>query len=346
MKPGFETVPDQGYLDFFSTRVADAVQLAAGRAQPARLGYGVGKEPRCVFNRRFRMKDGTVKMNPGANNPDIVETVGPTDPDIAALFVETVDGEPIAVLANYALHYVGAPGHMISADYFGLFAEELQRTAGTEFVAMLSNGCSGDINNINVHQPLTDRRPFAQTRKVARIVAAEVWRTWQTTPMHDDLGLSAAQTEITCGIRKPTSTELAEYEAKWANASDDPTVDELYARERIIVNGWEDTRTTPIQAFRIGDCGVVALTGEIFCQFGIDLKAASPLKPTFIIELANDYTGYVPTPIGHEHGGYETWLARSSYLAPDAGGQMVDAGIAAYLTVLPPRKSDSNCTLS
>ena len=73
------------------------------------------------------MKDGTVKMNPGANNPDIVETVGPTDPDIAALFVETVDGEPIAVLANYALHYVGAPGHMISADYFGLFAEEIQK---------------------------------------------------------------------------------------------------------------------------------------------------------------------------------------------------------------------------
>lgn len=327
MKPGFETIPNQAYLDFFSARVADAVQLAAGRSQPARLGYGVGKESRCVFNRRFRMKDGTVKMNPGYSNPDIVETVGPTDPDIAGLFVETAEGQPIAVLSNYALHYVGAPGHTVSADYFGLFAEELQRMAGAEFVAMLSNGCSGDINNINVHHPPTDRRPFAQTRRVARIVAAEVWRTWQTTPMRDDVTLSAAQTEITCGIRKPTSAELAEYEAKWANASDDPTVDELYARERILVNEWEDTRTTPIQAYRVGDCGIVALTGEIFCQFGIDLKGASPLNPTFIIELANDYTGYVPTPLGHEHGGYETWLARSSYLAPDAGGQMVDTAL-------------------
>lgn len=327
MKPGFETVPDQGYLDLFSVRVADAVQLAAGRAQPAKLGCGVGKEARCVFNRRFRMKDGTVKMNPGYNNPHIVETVGPTDPDIAALFVETVNGEPIAVLANYALHYVGAPGHTVSADYFGLFAQELQRMANAEFVAILSNGCSGDINNIDVHHPPTDRRPFAQARKVARTVAAEVWRTWQNTPIDDDLTLAAAQAEITCSIRKPTSAELAEYETKWANASDDPTVDELYARERILVNEWEDNRTTPIQAFRIGDCAVVALTGEIFCQFGIDLKAASPINPTFIIELANDYTGYVPTPIGHEQGGYETWLARSSYLAPDAGSQMVDAAL-------------------
>jgi len=327
MKSGFETEPDASYLDCFTVRVADAVQLATGRTQPARLGYGVGKEPRCVFNRRFRMKDGTVRMNPGYNNPDIVEPVGPTDPDIAALFVETVDGQPIGVLANYALHYVGAPGHMVSADYFGMFAEELQRMAGANFVAMLSNGCSGDINNIDVHHPPADRRPFAQTRKVARMVAAEVWRTWQATPMRDDIQLSAAQTEITCHIRKPTADELAQYEAKWAQAGGDPTVDELYARERILVNQWKDTRTTPIQAFRIGDCGVVALTGEIFCQFGIDLKVASPLNPTFIIELANDYTGYVPTQIGHEQGGYETWLAQSSYLAPDAGEQMVEAAL-------------------
>lgn len=333
MKEGFETKPSEDYLNFFAGRVADAVQLAAGRIQPAQLGYGVGTEPRCVFNRRFRMKDGTVRMNPGHNNPDIVETVGPTDPDIATVVVETVEGQPIAVLANYALHYVGAPGHMVSADYFGIFGEELQKMAGENFVALLSNGCSGDINNIDVHNSPTDRRPFAQTRKVARMVAAEVWRTWQAIPMHDDVPLAAAQTEITCGIRKPTAEELAEYEAKWANASDDPTVDELYARERILVNGWDDTCTTPIQAFRIGDCGLVALTGEIFCQFGIELKANSPLTPTFIIELANDYTGYVPTRIGHEHGGYETWLARSSYLAPDAGEQMVEAALG-LLTAL------------
>ncbi|MCZ6678052.1 MAG: hypothetical protein O7E52_12455, partial [Candidatus Poribacteria bacterium] len=99
MKPGFETVPDAGYLDFFTGRVADAVQLAAGRTQPARIGYGVGNEPRCVFNRRFRMQDGSVKMNPGYNNPDIVETVGPTDPEVAVLVVETIDGQPISVLA-------------------------------------------------------------------------------------------------------------------------------------------------------------------------------------------------------------------------------------------------------
>ena len=48
------------------------------------------------------------------------------------------------------------------------------------------------------------------------------------------------------------------------------------------------------------------------------LKKESPLKPTFCIELANGYNGYLPTPEHHELGGYETWRARSSYLAVDA----------------------------
>jgi hypothetical protein len=326
--PIFQSKPDPDYLRFLTRRIADAVQLAAGRLQPARWACGVGSEPRCVFNRRFRMRDGTVRMNPGYHNPDIVECVGPTDPDVAALVVETVEGAPIAALTNYALHYVGAPGHLVSADYFGMFAVELQRMAGASFVAMMSNGCSGDINNIDVHNPPADRRPFAQTRKVARMVAAEVWRTWQSASFQTDVELAAAQTEVTCDVRKPMPEELAAYKATLsAAAGPDLNADEMYARERILVGEMPDTRSTYVQAFRIGHVGVVALSGEIFCQFGLDLKAAAPLKPTFIIELANDYTGYVPTRIGHEQGGYETWLARSSYLAPDAGEKMVDAAL-------------------
>lgn len=321
----FETKPDAKYLDFFVTRVADAVQLAANRIQPARIGYGVGNEPRCVFNRRFHMKDGSVRMNPGYGNPDIVKVAGPIDPEIPTLFVERSDGQPIAVLANYALHYVGAPGHMISADYFGMFAEELQKLAGANFVAMLANGCCGDINNIDVHHRREDTRPFAQTRKVARMVAENVWETRTGVEMRDNLSLSAAITEVACPIRKPPPDALAAYRVKWENAGDTPTLEEHYAHERLLVSQWPDERVTPVQAFRIGDCAIVALTGEIFCQLGLDLKAASPLKPTFIIELANDYTGYIPTRIGHAQGGYETELARSSYLASGTGEQMVEA---------------------
>ena len=40
----------------------------------------------------------------------------------------------------------------------------------------------------------------------------------------------------------------------------------------------------------------------------MELKARSPLKPSFTIELANGGYGYLPTAEQHKLGGYETWL--------------------------------------
>jgi hypothetical protein len=82
-----------------------------------------------------------------------------------------------------------------------------------------------------------------------------------------------------------------------------------------------------VQALRIGDVGIAALSGEIFCRLGLDLKAVAPCPLPILIELANDYTGYVPTRAAFEEGGYETWLARSSKLVPDTGERMVDRAL-------------------
>jgi neutral ceramidase len=73
-----------------------------------------------------------------------------------------------------------------------------------------------------------------------------------------------------------------------------------------------------IQALRIGDVGIVGIPCETFVETGLAIKGASPLPQTFCIPLANGYNGYLPTPEHHGWGGYETWRARSSYLAVDA----------------------------
>ena len=77
-----------------------------------------------------------------------------------------------------------------------------------------------------------------------------------------------------------------------------------------------------VQALRIGDLAIVAIPCEVFVEIGLEIKAKSPLKPTFTIELANGYNGYLPTPEQHELGGYETWRARSSYLEVDAASKI------------------------
>ena len=80
---------------------------------------------------------------------------GPADAELSLLSVRHADGRPLALLANYGVHYIGGyEGGHVSADYFGAFSERMRELLGGDsfdppFVAMMSNGTSGDTNNIN-----------------------------------------------------------------------------------------------------------------------------------------------------------------------------------------------------
>src|SRR5262249_22053193 len=136
----FQSNADANYLKWAAPRVADCVRTAVQRLAPARVGWAVGREDRVVFNRRYFMAEGTgivnpfgaaekVRTNPGEENKAVVRPAGPIDPDVAVLAVQKKrqpEGQPLAVYASYALHYVGRnPGTDVSADYFGYAAEVL-----------------------------------------------------------------------------------------------------------------------------------------------------------------------------------------------------------------------------
>src|SRR5206468_11184921 len=125
--PVFQSEADAEYLSFLTRKIADSVRIALNNLEPARIGWGVGKVPQHVFNRRWKMKPGTippnpfggidqVRMNPPVGSPDLIEPAGPTDPDLTVISVRALDGRAIALLANYSLHYVGS-GHFL-ADYY------------------------------------------------------------------------------------------------------------------------------------------------------------------------------------------------------------------------------------
>jgi len=84
--------------------------------------------------------------------------------------------------------------------------------------------------------------------------------------------------------------------------------EETYAGRILNLLDWPDHVDIVLQAFRIGDLGVAAIPFETFAETGREIKAESPFKTTFTIELANGYYGYLPTPGQHKLGGYETWL--------------------------------------
>ncbi|MBI2434455.1 MAG: neutral/alkaline non-lysosomal ceramidase N-terminal domain-containing protein [Candidatus Hydrogenedentes bacterium] len=338
----FQSNPNARYNAFLVRRIADSISCALRNLEPAHIAWGAGSVPDQVFNRRWKMKPGSiapdpfggttdvVKMNPPRASADLVEPAGPTDPELPVLAVQALDGRPIAVLANYGLHYVGANGAEISADYFGMFAAELEARLGLAdarppFVAMLSNGTSGDVNNINFREVGTPQGPYQQTRFVAHRVAEEALRVYQELEYHDWVELGAAQQELELGVRLPTAEEVKRAKETIAKAVGPvmKTIEEIYARETFLLSKYPPKKKLLVQALRIGDVGIAAMPCEVFAEFGLELKQKSAFPRTITIELANGYNGYLPTAQQHEWGGYETWRARSSYLEPQAGHIMV-----------------------
>jgi hypothetical protein len=353
----FGSTPDPDYLVFLEERAADAIIRANNNLEPAKIGWGTGQESSQVFNRRWKMKEGVistnpfggedqVRMNPGIGNPDLLKPAGPIDPEVPVIAVQSLDGKPIAVLANYSLHYVGGTNKGdISADYFGMFASRIGEMVGAThhgsgFVGFMTNGTSGDINNINFGgsspQPM---QPYEKMAIVANTIAAEVFKVYQNITYLDWVPLAVEQKEISLGVRKPNESELERAKGILAKADGNNLVkrEEIYARETLLLSTFPDEKQLILQAIQIGDLAITAVPCEIFVEIGLEIKEKSPFDQTFSISLANGYNGYLPTPRHHALGGYETWRARSSYLEVEAS----DVITANLLDLLEKLKSDS-----
>jgi hypothetical protein len=280
--------------------------------------------------------DDQVKMNPGYENPNVVEPAGPVDPDLAILAIQDPEGDPIAVLGNYTLHYIGGerPGD-ISADYYGLWANMLEREWGRAtraakppFVAMMTNGCSGNINNIDVRRTLDQPHPYHQMYKVARTIADESLRVLRKIKYRDWAPLTARETAVELEVRKPSPKDVRD--ARRILKTVGPVLESLeaiYARETVLMARWPKKVKAPVHAFRIGDVGIVTFPGEAFVELGLEVKRKSRFRTTFCIDLSDDYLGYIPTVAAHAQGGYETWRARSSCMERTAAPVLVSAAL-------------------
>jgi hypothetical protein len=340
----FQSDPDPDYLQFISDRIADAIVRANASLEPARIGWGFGSEAHQVFCRRWKMKPGTplpnpfggmdqVKMNPGINNPNLVEPTGPVDPELPVVVIQAINGDYIGLLANYSLHYVGfVPSGEVSADYFAVFARQMGELLGTQnqkipFVGIMSNGTSGDINNIDFSgKYLQHQKPYVQMQYVANRLAAEALRVVESIEYKDWIPLTSLEEEISLGVRRPDEKEVERANEIVASATSNvmQSAEEVYARETLFMNDYPEKVSIPLQVLKLGDMAIAAVPCEAFAEIGLELKEKGPFEDMFTISLANGYYGYLPTPEQHALGGYETWRARSSFLEIKASIQIVD----------------------
>ena len=341
----FQTEPDAEYVRFLTSKIAEAVGHAHAGRRPARVGWAVGSDPTQVFCRRWLMKPGTAptnpfggtkddraQMHPGYQNPNAIAPTGPVDPDLSLLAVQSIEGRPIALLANYGMHYAGygIPPGTASADYFGRFAAKVEASVGIvagepAFVAILSNGPCAETHCYDYSKPKKE----VTIETVSDSVARAAMETYKTIRYHDGVPIKMAERRLRIGLRLPDDAEVARAKEVLDRAKGRALKDlgEIYARETVLMSEGPRDAELKMQALRVGDLGIGAIPNEVYAETGLEIKRRSPLKPTFVIELANGASGYIPPPEQHALGGYTTWRARSSCLEIEAEPKIREAMI-------------------
>jgi len=343
-----ETLTD--YQRFVARRIADGVKRAVNLLRPAEIAFGQVDVPEHLFNRRWFMKEGKVpvnpfgkidkvKMNPPAGSADLIEPAGETDPTVSFIALrearteEKQEGDLISIFSAYSLHYVGGVGDgAISADYYGYYCDALKRLVSSvesdpTFVAIMANGTSGDVNNINFAQPRGRKLPYEQMRYVAEDVAVKVSTAITKLTWQSEAKLAAAYRELDLKWRvvdEALMSWVQETEAKVPATLGKNELGPIYAaRIKRLAAASPETKT-PVQVLRIGDICIGTSPCETFTETGLEFKQRCAFKQSFMVELAHGYYGYLPTPRHFDLGGYETWPG-TNYLEPQASVKISDA---------------------
>jgi putative membrane-bound dehydrogenase-like protein len=328
------TRKDEAYTAQMIPQVAEAIVKAHAALTPAKAGWAQVdahaftncrrwiRRPDKMLTDPFGEVSVRAMMHPGYESPDVVGPSGPTDPELSLLsLVRADDDSPIAMMANYSMHYFGA-GPGFSADYFGELAGMIEKSLGSGAVGLVSQGTSGDLHYMDYSRAkdadLTRTKYAAGLAEIALNARADISH-------RGNLPLTMAEAKLPLGRRLPSPERLA-----WAaplntvRAGAVPkSKEEVYAEQAEWIHANPKTDLV-LQALRLGDLAITALPNEVYGITGLKLKAQSPLPATFNIELANGAEGYIPPPEQHRLGGYTTWPARTAGLEESAEPQIVE----------------------
>jgi hypothetical protein len=331
-KHGTDPYDSAAYRGELVDKIAQAVTQAKANLAPVELKSGIAREDRISFNRRYRMKDGSVRFNPAINNPDIIEPAGPIDPQVGIITISGVDPadkEPSSVIVSFAMHAdTTGGGTLYSADYISALTNRLKQTFGPEFAVLFGAGTCGDINHRDVHSE-KQRKADELGSMLAETVAGAI-QSGALSSMKQP-SLAVRTTKVSAPLQRVTEADIAKANSKMGRVGTPgfPFTEAVEACKILDIvrlkKLWGDAAPLEVQAFRLDEnTAIVTLPSEIFVNLGLSIKAGSPFKTTLVIELANDSVAYIPTRQAFAEGSYEVTNSR---VEPGTGEKLVEAAV-------------------
>lgn len=344
------SAPTEAYAAKLIGGIVQAVVAANSNAKAVILeaGSGVQSEP-VSFNRRFVMKDGSVKTWMRLDHPDVVRAAGPIDPEIGLLRVRSADGsQTLGILSNFALHLDTVGGTLWSGDYPFHIEQLLRRSLGAEVISIFGIGCCGDINHNDPTKKERNKTDFigqslgktieASLPKLTRLERPrlQVRQATVAVPLQQVSAEQVAKsqpllTEARAGKQVEFFTLVSAYKSVMLDQlrNSSPHAKASDYLNWGLSHRWSGVGATlpvDVQVIALGtDVAIVCLPGEVFVDLGLAIKHASPFKTTLVIELSNCVeTLYVPHRAAYAGGSYEV---TNSAVEPGSGEMLVEAAV-------------------
>ena len=334
--------------------ILESVKSAISKIQPVHVSIGNVQETSISFNRRFLMKDGTFKTNPGKLNPNIVRPAGPIDPSLSMVYFESLDKKPVAILVNFALHVAVIGGNNFSSDFPGVMSDLIGKVKGEEVVTVFTNGTSGNINHIDVSNS-NQLSGFDESQRIGTILAERVLNALNSLRPIPITSLKATIQAVNLPVFKVVEKlEMIwakDVISKFGNPKGSGFADVVSAwriLDLVKYQGGLDTRhnsttTVPltvdgsaleseVSVIAFGNqMALVGFPGDAFVELGLGIKLNSPFPFTIVSEQSGNGTlSYIPNKKAFPEGQYEVNSAR---YRSGGGESLVDAALETLISI-------------
>ncbi len=351
---GSAKLKSQEYTHKLPELILESVKSAISKIQPVHVSIGNVQETSISFNRRFLMKDGTFKTNPGKLNPNIVRPAGPIDPSLSMVYFESLDKKPVAILVNFALHVAVVGGNNFSSDFPGVMSDLIGKVKGEEVVTVFTNGTSGNINHIDVSNS-NQLSGFDESQRIGTILADRVLNALNSLR---PISITSLKAKIQV-VNLPVFKVVEKLEMIWAKDVISKFGKPKGSGFADVVSAWRildlvkykgglDTRhnsttTVPltddgsalrseVSVITFGDqMALVGFPGDAFVELGLGIKLNSPFPFTIVSEQSGNGTiSYMPNKKAFPEGQYEVNSVRYS---SGGGESLVDAALETLISI-------------
>jgi neutral ceramidase len=268
------------YSDVVYDKIIAAFKTAKASAQPARFGLGKGDVNVNVNRDQYSPSKGWGM----GYDPD-----GPSEKTVWVLKFETLSGQPIAVLFDYAVHSNVTLGiKEITGDLAGAAEHYVEQNSEEGVVALFSMGPAGDqaprVFHGSQRGDITRDRDLAYQASDAQgvMLGAEVMRVAkQINASTSDVRIRAVQRDVVCAT-KPGVGQLATM-----SQVQSPTV------------------TLRLSLILLDEVAIAGVSGEVVTNIYRHLQRETPLADTILATIVNDRVGYLADDAAYDRPIFE-----------------------------------------